>query len=197
MLSYVRATALGSATFVATGALALSLLAPAQAAPAPATVPTATTPTTVAVTTTPTKAQLKAQRVKARKQARARYEGRVRARVVRIAKSKVGHARYVAGAAGPRSFDCSGLALYVWRMAAGRHLPHYSVAQAQVTRDVSRSNLKPGDLVFFFRSGAHHVGIYIGHGKMVGAANPRSGIKIDSVFSGWYGQRYSGGGRLF
>ncbi len=196
MLSHVRAAALGSATFAATGALALSLLAapPAQAAPAPAKRTTASsTPTT-----TPASAALKkAQRQKARKQARKRYEKRVRTKVVRLAKSKVGRARYVAGAAGPNRFDCSGLSLWVWRKAAGRNLPHYSVAQAQATRNVKRHNLKRGDLVFFFRSGAHHVGIYIGRGRMVGAANPRSGIKIDSVFTGWYGARYSGAGRLF
>ena len=121
----------------------------------------------------------------------------VRNKVVRLALSRVNHARYVAGAAGPHRFDCSGLALWAWRLGAGRHLPHYSKAQAQVTRNVSRANLRPGDLVFFFRGGAHHVAIYIGGGRMVGAANPRAGIRIDYVFKGWYGARYSGAGRLF
>ena len=121
----------------------------------------------------------------------------VRNKVVRLALSRVGHARYVAGAAGPNRFDCSGLALWAWRLGAGRHLPHYSKAQAQVTRHVSRAGLRPGDLVFFFRDGAHHVAIYIGGGRMVGAANPRAGIRIDYVFKGWYGARYSGAGRLF
>lgn len=121
----------------------------------------------------------------------------VRNKVVRLALSRVGHSRYVAGAAGPWRFDCSGLALWAWRLGAGRYLPHYSKAQARVTRPVSRANLRPGDLVFFFRNGAHHVAIYIGGGRMVGAANPRAGIRIDYVFRGWYGARYSGAGRLF
>ncbi|HEY7857163.1 MAG TPA: NlpC/P60 family protein [Candidatus Nanopelagicales bacterium] len=121
----------------------------------------------------------------------------VRSKVVRLALSRVGHSRYVAGAAGPTRFDCSGLALWAWRLGAGKRLPHYSKAQAQVTRHVARANLRPGDLVFFFRHGAHHVAIYIGGGRMVGAANPRAGIRVDYVFRGWYGAHYSGAGRLF
>ncbi len=61
---------------------------------------------------------------------------------------------------------------------------------------MSKGSLRPGDLVFFFRHGAHHVGVYIGGGRMVSATNPRGGVKIDAVFSGWYGSRYSGAGRL-
>lgn len=203
MRARLHAGVLTSTALTATGVLVVSLLAagPANAEPAaapPATVPTTTTSAPVtAPAAVQTKAQKKAARIKARKAARAAYEKRVRTRVVKLAKSKVGHARYVAGAAGPNSFDCSGLALYVWRKAAGKSLPHYSVAQSHVTRNVSRQHIKRGDLVFFFGSGAHHVAIYIGHGKMVGAANPRSGITIDRVWSGWYGQRYSGAGRLF
>ena len=56
--------------------------------------------------------------------------------------------------------------------------------------------LKPGDLVFFFRGGAHHVGFYVGNGKMIHAANSRADVRVDYVFSGWYGQRYSGAVRL-
>ena len=119
----------------------------------------------------------------------------IRATAVRIARSRVGSG-YSAGAAGPHWFDCSGLALYVVRLATGRNLPHYSRAQFAATARVSRKNLKPGDLVFFFGRGAHHVGIYIGNGLMVNATSPRGGVRIDAVFSGWYGSRYSGAGRL-
>lgn len=193
-------SALVPTVLLVAAALCLSLLASTPAHAAPAAVATTVQATTVAQTPASAGAQraaAKAARIKARAAAKAAYQANVRRKVVRLAKSKVGRARYVAGAAGPSRFDCSGLALYVWRQAAGKSLPHYSVAQANVTRNVSRRNLKRGDLVFFFRSGAHHVGIYIGRGKMVGAANPRSGIKVDRVFSGWYGQRYSGAGRLF
>ena len=126
---------------------------------------------------------------------RAARVARIRSSIVSIALSKVG-ASYVAGHAGPHSFDCSGLALYVYAKAAGISLPHYSRAQYSMSTHISASNLRPGDLVFFFRNGAHHVAIYIGGGQMVGAANPRHGVRIDSVFGPWYGSHFSGAGRL-
>lgn len=115
-------------------------------------------------------------------------------RVVSYALQKVGM-RYVAAAAGPTSFDCSGLTMQAWRQA-GVSLPHYSRSQFAVSRRVSLSEARPGDLVFYFGRGAHHVGLYIGNGKMVHAANPRSGVRIDNVLGPWYAQRFSGIGRV-
>jgi cell wall-associated NlpC family hydrolase len=118
-----------------------------------------------------------------------------RARIaVAYALSKVGH-RYVAGAAGPSSFDCSGLTMAAWR-SAGVSLPHYSHAQYGVTQHVSRGELRPGDLLFYFGSGAHHVAMYIGGGMMVSASNPGAGVEIIAAWGPWYGQRYSGAGRV-
>jgi cell wall-associated NlpC family hydrolase len=119
----------------------------------------------------------------------------IRSSIVSVALSKVG-ASYVAGHAGPWSFDCSGLALYVYAKAAGISLPHYSYSQYDMSQHISSSSLRPGDLVFFFRNGAHHVGIYIGGGKMVNAASPSSGVRVDYIFGPWYGSHYSGAGRL-
>ena len=119
---------------------------------------------------------------------------RQRTTAVAIARSRVGSA-YVAGAAGPRAFDCSGLALYVVKHAFGRTLPHYSRDQFAMLPHVARNHLRPGDLVFFFGYGAHHVGVYIGHGLMVDATNPSGGVRIDPVFGSWFGQRYSGAAR--
>jgi cell wall-associated NlpC family hydrolase len=115
-------------------------------------------------------------------------------RVVSYALQKVGM-RYVAAAAGPTSFDCSGLTMQAWRQA-GVGLPHYSRSQYAATRRVPLSEARPGDLVFYFGRGAHHVGLYIGNGKMVHAANPRSGVRIDNVLGPWYAQRFSGIGRV-
>ena len=103
--------------------------------------------------------------------------------------------RYVAAAAGPDAFDCSGLTLAAWRQA-GVSLPHYSYAQFSSVRRIPDSELQPGDLVFYFGSGAHHVGMYIGNGKMVHAANPRDGVEITDYKGPWYGERYSGAGRV-
>jgi cell wall-associated NlpC family hydrolase len=75
-------------------------------------------------------------------------------------------------------------------------LPHYSRSQYAATRRVPLSEARPGDLVFYFGRGAHHVGLYIGNGKMVHAANPRSGVRIDNVLGPWYAQRFSGIGRV-
>jgi cell wall-associated NlpC family hydrolase len=81
---------------------------------------------------------------------------------------------YRYGAAGPDSFDCSGLMLYSWR-AAGVELPRTSRAQYSGTRRISRGDLQPGDLVFF-GSPIHHVAMYIGNGRVVEAS--RSGVPV-------------------
>ena len=118
-----------------------------------------------------------------------------RARIaVAYALSKVGH-RYVAGASGPGTFDCSGLTMAAYR-SAGVSLPHYSRSQYGVTRHISRSELRPGDLLFYFGGGAHHVSMYIGGGMMVSASNPRDGVEVIAAWGPWYGERYSGAGRV-
>ncbi len=118
-----------------------------------------------------------------------------RARIaVAYALAQVGK-RYVAAAAGPSSFDCSGLTMAAWAQA-GAYLPHYSKAQWSSTARVSRGELRPGDLVFYFGGGAHHVGMYVGGGMMVSASNPRDGVELIGVWSPWYGERYSGAGRV-
>jgi cell wall-associated NlpC family hydrolase len=119
--------------------------------------------------------------------------GRV-ARVVQYGLAQVGD-RYVAAASGPSAFDCSGLTMTAWRQA-GVSLPHYSRSQFSTTRRVPLSQAQPGDLVFYFGSGAHHVGLYIGNGKMVHAANPSSGVLISDVMGPWYNSRFSGIGRV-
>lgn len=119
--------------------------------------------------------------------------GRV-ARVVQYALAQVGD-RYVAAASGPSAFDCSGLTMTAWRQA-GVSLPHYSRSQYAVTRRIPLSQAQPGDLVFYFGSGAHHVGLYIGNGKMVHAANPSSGVLVSDILGPWYNSRFSGIGRV-
>lgn len=192
------------ASLLATGALAAGVLGTTVPAQATAVTRTASVATTSVVTmsvaraavapTTVSPAAVAVRKAAAARVAAARVT-HIRVTAVSIARSKVG-SRYSAGHAGPTRFDCSGLALYVVKKATGRTLPHYSRAQMSATKRVSKGQLRPGDLVFFFRHGAHHVGVYIGHGRMVSATNPHGGVKIDSVFSGWYGSRYSGAGRL-
>ncbi|MGL4443799.1 MAG: NlpC/P60 family protein, partial [Alsobacter sp.] len=116
------------------------------------------------------------------------------AAAVSYALAQVGN-RYVAAAAGPDAFDCSGLTMTAWRQS-GVSLPHYSYSQYSTTRRIPTSEAQPGDLVFYFGSGAHHVGLYIGGGKMVHAANPGDGVRIDDIMGPWYGERFSGIGRV-
>jgi len=88
---------------------------------------------------------------------------------------------YVWGAAGPNAFDCSGLMQYSWS-AAGVALPHSSSAQSGMGTPVSRSQLQPGDLVFFY-SPVSHVGMYIGNGQMVHAATSGTPVQVVSLNS--------------
>jgi cell wall-associated NlpC family hydrolase len=99
---------------------------------------------------------------------------------LQYAMAQVGKA-YVYGAAGPSAFDCSGLTMMAWG-AAGVGLPHSSSAQYGSGAQVSQSQLQPGDLVFYY-SPISHVGIYIGNGMIVHAANPSSGVRVDPLNS--------------
>ena len=100
---------------------------------------------------------------------------------------------YVYGAAGPDSFDCSGLTMYAYA-AAGISLPHYTGAQYGVGRHVAESDLQPGDLVFFGPN-LGHMGMYIGNGQIVHA--PHSGDVVKVVpLAGYFQQHYAGAVRV-
>lgn len=102
-------------------------------------------------------------------------------RAVKYAVSKVPAGQYVWGAEGPKNFDCSGLMLAAYR-SVGISLPHSSRAQFSVGRPVSRDQLKPGDLLFFYNP-IHHVGMYMGNGLFVHARNPRNDLEITKLSS--------------
>jgi cell wall-associated NlpC family hydrolase len=101
--------------------------------------------------------------------------------------------RYVFGAAGLVTWDCSGLTMRAYQ-AAGVSLPHSSAAQSRLGKKVSTKSLKPGDLLFFGRP-VSHVGIYLGGGKMVHA--PRSGSRVKVTGSGSLGSKPLVGARRF
>ncbi|AWW38038.1 C40 family peptidase [Streptomyces cadmiisoli] len=100
------------------------------------------------------------------------------AAAVSYAHQKLG-SPYVWGATGPNAFDCSGLIQAAYR-SAGVSLPRTTYAQIDSGRRVSRSELLPGDLVFFY-SGISHVGIYIGNGQMIHAPNPSSPVRLAPI----------------
>ena len=114
---------------------------------------------------------------------------------------------YVYGGSGPNSFDCSGFTMYVYK-----HFGYslYHGARSQYRKDcivtgISVQELRLGDLVFITGNPGDsrenvnsitHVGIYIGDGYYIHAANPAQGVRIDSLLSGYYSQRYFDGGRI-
>ncbi len=177
-----------AASMLAVGALGAGLLVPATAASAAST-------TTVKASTVRAVGVATAVRSgTTRPTAASRYAARaalMRAKAATIGKKKAYHASYVAGASGPNSFDCSGFTSWVWRQA-GHSIPRTSYGQFAALKRISKAQAKPGDLVFFFRGGVHHVGLYLGHGRMVHAANPRSDVLISSISGAWYGQHFSG-----
>jgi cell wall-associated NlpC family hydrolase len=110
-------------------------------------------------------------------------------KVVLTAKKCIG-TPYRYGGESPRSgFDCSGLTYYVYKRY-GFSLPRRAKDQMKVGRQVGRRELRPGDLVFFKRYGAYHVGLYAGNGKFIHA--PRSGkcVKTESLNKGYYRRNY-------
>ncbi|WP_413808915.1 NlpC/P60 family protein [Streptomyces sp. OE57] len=86
---------------------------------------------------------------------------------------------YVWGATGPHGYDCSGLTQAAWR-AAGVALPRTTYTQINAGQRVTRDQLAPGDLVFFY-SGVSHVGLYIGGGRMIHAPRPGAPVRLASV----------------
>ncbi len=116
------------------------------------------------------------------------------ATVVATAKNYIG-SKYVYGATGPNSFDCSGFTQYVFKLH-GVSLNRTAAAQYSNGVAVDRANLQPGDLVMFGKSGINHVGIYIGGGQIVHAANPSRGVTIDTITSGYYNNNYVGARRV-
>ena len=121
--------------------------------------------------------------------------------VIRTAKRYLGR-RYVWGAEGPSSFDCSGFTQYVMRKSKGVKLPRVSRKQAYYGKYVTFRNLRPGDLIFFDtsrrrRGYVNHVGIYIGNGKFIHASSARHRVVITSFRSHpFYRARFKWGRRV-
>lgn len=93
-----------------------------------------------------------------------------------------GH-RYVWGAAGPTTFDCSGLVMYALKHAYGIDYPHFSGSQYGMTQHISKDQAKMGDLVFWGNHGDEHVGVYAGGNKYFSAESPSQGIHVNTLDS--------------
>lgn len=93
-----------------------------------------------------------------------------------------GH-KYVWGATGPDTFDCSGLVMYTLKHAYGINYPHFSGSQYNMTRHISRGEARMGDLVFWGAGGSDHVGIYAGGNNYFSAESPAQGIHMNTLDS--------------
>lgn len=93
-----------------------------------------------------------------------------------------GH-KYVWGASGPTTFDCSGLVMYALKHKYGISFPHFSGSQYDLTEHIPKSQAKMGDLVFWGKGGSEHVGVYAGHNQYFSAQSPSQGIHMNSLNS--------------
>lgn len=159
-------------TIIASVALSAGVTSRATAATAPEAGPASTTATAERThATAPNRTQHKHK---------AASRG---ARVVRTARAQAGDP-YVYGAAGPNAFDCSGLTMYVYRVAAHKRLPHNSAAQQGSTRRITAKAARPGDLVFFHDGGGvYHVAIYAGHHAVWHAPYPGTRVRRERIWT--------------
>ena len=114
--------------------------------------------------------------------------------VVATAQQYIG-CKYVYGGTSPSGFDCSGFTSYIYKLY-GVSLSRTAAGQYSNGVAVNRSDLQPGDLIMFGKSGINHVGIYIGGGQIVHAANTSRGVTTDTINSGYYNTNYVGARRV-
>lgn len=112
-------------------------------------------------------------------------------KAVDYAKAQLGKP-YVFGGEGPAGFDCSGLTMMAWN-AAGVDLPRIVPDQYNAVRHVAKSELQPGDLVFFDSLG--HEGIYVGGGRFIHAPHTGTDVQYASMSNAYWASHYVGAGR--
>lgn len=113
--------------------------------------------------------------------------------VVSYALAQVGKP-YSFAAQPPSSWDCTKLTAAAWAQVGVRLTP-YSYVQAQEVQRISPDQLQPGDLLFFFKNGAHHASMYIGGGMTVEASSPSTGVRVTDVWNSWNVAHFSWAGR--
>lgn len=122
----------------------------------------------------------------------------VGAEVAATALTRVG-CRYVSGCHGPKKFDCSGLVYWVYKQYGYNLKPGARNQWSMLGDRIKKADLRPGDLLFYSKngraSGIFHVGIYIGDGQFVHAANSRKGVIVTDLDDAWYSSRYLGAKR--
>ena len=102
------------------------------------------------------------------------------------------------GTSEEKGFDCSGFVRHMFEKSVGLVLPRRAEEQAKVTEEINRSELKPGDLVFFntMKRTFSHVGIYVGDGKFIHAPRPGKAVRVDDMREAYWQQRFNGARRV-
>jgi cell wall-associated NlpC family hydrolase len=97
-----------------------------------------------------------------------------------------------------KGFDCSGFVRHMFEKSVGLVLPRRAEEQARVTEEINRSDLKPGDLVFFntMKRTFSHVGIYVGDGKFIHAPRPGKSVRVDDMREAYWQKRFNGARRV-
>jgi cell wall-associated NlpC family hydrolase len=95
-------------------------------------------------------------------------------------------------------FDCSGFVRAIYQQTAGLLLPRRASEQAAATEKIDKTDLKPGDLVFFntMRRAFSHVGIYVGNGKFVHSPKPGGEVRVDDMGASYWAKRFDGARRV-
>ena len=119
----------------------------------------------------------------------------MREQILAVARKQLGDP-YRAGGAGPHSFDCGGFTQFVFKRALGMDIARPSWGQYEQVERVKTKDALPGDLVFFFEGGAHHVGIYLGNGTMIDAPQPGMSVSVNPISGSWWGRSFTGIGRI-
>jgi cell wall-associated NlpC family hydrolase len=95
-------------------------------------------------------------------------------------------------------FDCSGFVRAMYQQTAGLLLPRRASEQAASTEKIDKTELKPGDLVFFntMRRAFSHVGIYVGNGKFIHAPKPGGEVRVEDLGASYWAKRFDGARRV-
>jgi len=122
-----------------------------------------------------------------------------RAREVLVNALSLTGVRYQYGGKSPESgFDCSGFVRYVYQQAGNLTLPHGARAISQLGKTIPKSELQPGDLVFFntLRSTFSHVGIYLGNNRFIHSPSSGGGVRVEDMQSSYWDKRFNGAQRI-
>jgi cell wall-associated NlpC family hydrolase len=95
-------------------------------------------------------------------------------------------------------FDCSGFVRAIYEQTVGLVLPRRADQQAAATQNIDKSELKPGDLVFFntLKRTFSHVGIYVGEGRFIHSPKPGAEVRVESMNLDYWARRFDGARRV-